>query len=355
MKTNETMIQSIQWNQNSLILLDQRRIPASKEYLELYTIEEVIKAIQTMVVRGAPAIAIAGLFGIVLYTKNSKEKMPYSIFLDKIQSIIDSRPTAVNLRLAFDLVVQKFSSEIYDSTPLKEVASQLESIALEYLNKDLKDNLSIGQNGLKLFANSPKKLSILTHCNTGSLATAGYGTALGIIRTLHNFGYELTVYIGETRPYHQGSRLTAWELKEEKINTYIITDSMVGWLFANRKVDAVIVGADRIAQNYDTANKIGTFSISVLAKELNIPFYVAASTSTFDPSIANGTQIPIEMRPDDEITRNSFLKNEHGQIFLPEGLLAPIGAKTLNPGFDITPAKYIRAIITEKEIISINN
>ena len=197
-----------------------------------------------------------------------------------------------------------------------------------------------------------KELSILTHCNTGALATAGHGTAIGILRTLRDSGFRLTVYAGETRPYHQGSRLTSWELMQEGIECFIIADSMAGWLCKSRKIDAVIVGADRIAPNGDTANKIGTYSLSIIAKEHSIPFYIAATSVSFDFTIRTGEEINIEMRPEDELTRNSFLKDSDGKFYIPEGVLSPLGAKALNPGFDVTPAKYISAIVTEKGIIS---
>lgn len=345
-------LRSITWDGNSLILLDQRKIPREKEFVTCKTLEEVISAIKTMIVRGAPAIAMSGIFGLVLELKHAKHKPSFHEFCEKANLLLGSRPTAVNLRLAVEEFLERFDSTYFSSKPLEKIISDTENFAEGLLKKDLQSNLKIGKNGLNLFDSKEKTLSILTHCNTGALATAGHGTAIGMIRTLKEKGFDLTVYADETRPYHQGSRLTAWEMQEEDIPYYIIGDGMTAWLFQNRKVDAVIVGADRIASNGDTANKIGTCNAAIIAKEYKIPFYVAATATSFDFRIENGTEIPIEMRPNEELTQNSFLKDISGKPYLPEGVLSPINSKALNPSFDVTPAKFITAIITELGIIS---
>ncbi|MCE9499959.1 MAG: S-methyl-5-thioribose-1-phosphate isomerase [Leptospira sp.] len=341
--------QSIIWKKNSMTLLDQRKLPGSKEFIEVRSLEETILAIRQMIVRGAPAIAMAGLYGMVLYLKSQSRKPSFMELTEKRNLLLESRPTAVNLRLALEkLFLNFFDYASLTNLHLIEIA---EDEADELFKKDLSDNLAIAHNALKLFTEK-KELSILTHCNTGALATAGHGTAIGILRTLRDSGFKLTVYAGETRPYHQGSRLTSWELMQEGIDCYIIADSMAGWLCHSRKIDAVIVGADRIAPNGDTANKIGTYSLSIIAKEHSVPFYVAATKVSFDFTIRTGEEITIEMRPEEELTRNSFLKDSEGKYYIPEGVLSPIGAKALNPGFDVTPAKNISAIVTEKGIIS---
>ena len=348
---NQNTIQPIQWKNNTLVLLDQRKLPQNIEYITICSVEETVKAIQEMVVRGAPAIAITGLYGLVLFLLLQTNKPSYIQFLATIQYIQSSRPTAVNLKLAMEMVLENIPIQLYNSMPLEKLTEFLLSISHRYFQQDIQTNLQIQKNGMGLFDAKQKEYAILTHCNTGALATAGIGTALGVIRGLRDRGHQLTVYADETRPYHQGSRLTAWEMMQENINCYILTDSMAGWLFKTKKIDAVIVGADRIAANGDTANKIGTYPLSIVAKEHGIPFYVCASYTSFDFSISSGNEIVIEMRSEDELTQNSFLKDENGNCLFQPGLLAPIGAKAFNPSFDITPAKYITAIITEKGII----
>ena len=351
MKAQREILKSILWKGDRLSILDQRKIPASKEFIDCKSLEDVIFCIKSMVVRGAPAIAMTGIFGLVLELKNAKEKLVYNNFLRKTKTLLESRPTAVNLRLAIEDYLKLITEIVYLTKTLKELIQLSEKYALSLLEEDLKWNLQIGKNGLSLFSKKQKELSILTHCNTGALATAGHGTAIGIIRSLRDAGYKLTVYADETRPYQQGSRLTAWEMQEEKIPCYIIAEGMSAWLFQNRKIDAVIVGADRIAPNGDTANKIGTYALSIVAKENKIPFYVAATKTSFDFSIKDGSQIPIEMREEEELTQNSFLKDINGNPYLPKGILSPVKARALNPSFDVTPAKYISGIVTELGII----
>jgi methylthioribose-1-phosphate isomerase len=351
MKPNKSALKSILWKGDKLSLLDQRKIPASKEFVECKTLEDVIDSIKAMVVRGAPAIAMTGIFGLVLELKNTKEKIVYEKFLRRTRTLIESRPTAVNLRLAVEDYLKLINEKTYLTRPLSDLMKLSEKYAMSMLEEDLKWNLAIGKNGVGLFPKKQKEISILTHCNTGSLATGGHGTAIGIIRSLRDEGFKVTVYADETRPYQQGSRLTAWEMQEEKIPCYIIAEGMSAWLFQNRKIDAVLVGADRIAPNGDTANKIGTYTLSIVAKENKIPFYVAATKTSFDFSLKDGSQIPIEMRDEEELTQNSFLKDISGNPYLPKGVLSPLGARALNPAFDITPAKYISAIVTELGVI----
>ncbi|MCB1178805.1 MAG: S-methyl-5-thioribose-1-phosphate isomerase [Leptospiraceae bacterium] len=341
---------SIEWTGSSLNLLDQRKIPFAKEFIEYQNLEDVIEAIRLMIVRGAPAIALSGMYGLTLYLLSKKEKPSFKEFSQKQKELLDSRPTAVNLRLALEEYSGIISEEFFKEKSIEEIQKKSEEIANRLFAEDLETNRKISKHGADLFG-EPRKLSLLTHCNTGAIATAGIGTAIGIFRELRNRGFDLTVFAGETRPYHQGSRLTAWEMGEENINCYIITDSMAGWLMNDRKIDAVVVGADRIASNGDTANKIGTYSLSILAKEHKVPFYVACSKTSFDFKIETGKEIKIEMRPSDELTQNSFLKDETGEPIYKKGILAPINAKALNPSFDVTPHKNIKAIIMEKGVI----
>jgi methylthioribose-1-phosphate isomerase len=349
-------LSSIIWKKNKLDLLDQRKIPKEKSFISCDNLESVIECIKKMIVRGAPAIAITGLFGLVLELKTYKKKSykikePYSYFLKRVKLLLESRPTAINLKLAIDDFLKLIDEKTYTHSDLDELIFLSEKFAVNYFEDDLEANLQIGENGTKLFSNQKKSLNILTHCNTGALATAGHGTALGIIRSLRDKGFDLTIYADETRPYQQGSRLTAWEMEQEKIKCFILAEGMAAYLMNSRKIDAVIVGADRIAPNGDTANKIGTYTLAILAKEFKIPFYVAATKTSFDFKIKTGKEIPIEMRKEEEITQNSFLMDLNGKPYLPKGVLSPVKARAINPSFDITPVRYISAIITELGII----
>ncbi len=345
-------LNSIQWNESALVLLDQRKIPFSREHVECKTLDDVIDSIKKMVVRGAPAIALAGMYGISLYLINLKEKPTYSDLKSQLDKLLKSRPTAVNLKLAIERYKNLISEDVFNSNSFDYIVKETILYSDTIYKEDYTTNKKIAINGALIFEKNQKKLSILTHCNTGALATAGIGTAIGIFRELRDKGFNLTIYASETRPYHQGSRLTAWELKEEDIECYIIADSMSAWLMNDRKIDAVIVGADRITSRGDTANKIGTLSHSIIAKQFNVPFYIAASSTSFDFKTKYGSEIHIEMRSEDELTQNSFLKDENGRNYIPEGVLAPIGAKALNPSFDVTPAENITGIITENGNIS---
>ena len=302
-------VEPIRWKGKSLELLDQRLLPGKKKYITCRTAEQVAKAIKDMVVRGAPAIGCAAAFGVVLSNGNPKA---YEV-------LAKSRPTAVNLFWALERMKK---------------AKDLEAEAKAIFEEDLAANHAMGELGATLI---PDRARVMTHCNTGALATAGYGTALGVIRSSKN--KHISVIANETRPYLQGARLTAWELLQEGIPCTLITDSMAGHLMSRGEVDVVVVGADRIAANGDVANKIGTYPLAVLAKRHNIPFYVVAPLSTFDPKISSGRDIPIEERPAGEVTGYRDTR------------WAPDGVAVRNPAFDVTPAELITGIVCEKGVV----
>ena len=302
-------VQPIRWLGDRLELLDQRLLPEKTVYVTCRTAEEVAKAIKDMVVRGAPAIGCAAAFGVVL-SKGSPQA--YEV-------LKNSRPTAVNLFWALERMKK---------------AKDLEAEAKAIYDEDLAANRAMGELGAALI---PEKARVMTHCNAGALATAGYGTALGVIRS--SKGKNISVIANETRPYLQGARLTAYEMVQEGIPVTLITDSMAGHLMSRGEVDVVVVGADRIAANGDVANKIGTYALAVLAKRHGIPFYVAAPLSTFDPSIPDGSKIPIEERGAEEVTGYRDTR------------WAPQGVSVRNPAFDVTPAELVTGIITEKGIV----
>ncbi len=308
------------WQPGRLKVLNQLKLPQREEWLTLTDYGEVAKAIKDMVVRGAPAIGCVAAYGFVLGVKY-QNKDPKEVY----GTLKNTRPTAVNLFWSLDRMMRALK----EGKDLEEEARSIE-------REDYETNLKIGEYGNRLV---PKKARILTHCNTGALATAGWGTALVVIRSAFKAGKDIFVWVDETRPYLQGARLTAWELLKEGIPHKIITDNTAGFLMAKGMVDLIVVGADRITLRGDVANKIGTYSLAVLAKEHKIPFYVAAPLSTFDPKLERGEEIPIEERSPEEV------KNCFGcQI-------APDGSDALHLGFDITPAELIDAIITERGII----
>ena len=322
-------MQALRWDDGTLLLLNQTLLPAKTEWISCTTVERVREAIQRLETRGAPAIGVAAAFGLVLAAKQSENRDEFHLKVNKLK---EARPTAVNLMWAIDRLLASTKETSFDG-----LAKKLEEEAQILFAEDLAMNKQIGIYGAQLFS---QPISILTHCNTGSLATAGYGTALGVIRRLWEEKKLLHVYADETRPLLQGARLTAYELHSEGIPATLITDSMAGWVMKNKMVQAVIVGADRIARNGDTANKIGTYSLAILAKEHQIPFYVAAPYSTFDLTIATGDEIPIEERASSEV--NSF----NGALTAPEGI------SVFNPAFDVTPNKYITGIITDKGVLT---
>jgi len=330
-------IKTLEWKKGKLFLLDQTKLPHREIYVSCSSHREVAAAIRTMIVRGAPAIGVAAAFGLVLGAKKIRTKA-YLSFRKEFDTIGDllqaTRPTAVNLLWAVErlkMVVRKNRGE-----KIETIQNLLECEASRILEEDLVVNRAMGRQGQILV---PDGSSILTHCNAGALATAGYGTALGVIRAAFEEGKEIQVFVDETRPFLQGARLTAWELSKEKIPCTLITDNMAGSLMAQGKIDLVIVGADRIAANGDVANKIGTYSLAVLCGAHRLPFYVAAPLSTIDLKTRTGREIPIEERPPEEVT--SIGKQR----------IAPRGMRALNPAFDVTPHRYIRAVITERGII----
>jgi len=331
------MIPTIEWDGMHIRMVDQRKIPSKIDWYICRGYKDVIKAIEKMVIRGAPAIGVAGAMGLALgaYSIRSKSK---TTFLDRFKEIADemllARPTAVNLRWATERMENLVKKMV--EQPVDEIKSALKQESEKILTEDIEINRMIGKNGLSLI---PNGATILTHCNAGALATGGYGTALGVIRTAFRNGRDIKVIADETRPWLQGLRLTAFELMEEKIPVSVIADNAAGFLMRKKMINLVITGADRIAVNGDVANKIGTYQVAVLAKTNRIPFYVAAPLSTIDPTIKNGDMIPVEERNPEEIIKFGKLK------------IGPSGVHALNPAFDITPAKYVSAIITEKKII----
>jgi len=323
---------TMEWTGNSLRLLDQRKLPFIEEYVECKTHEEVAHAIKEMIVRGAPAIGVTAAFGYVLGFREYRSG-DLKEWMKQVKEVLSrTRPTAVNLFWALNRMEKVFLENLKNEN-LGEI---LEEEAMKMAQEDIETNRAIGRNGAELIEDGS---TILTHCNAGALATVDYGTALGVIRAAVEAGKRVRVFADETRPYLQGARLTAWELMKDGIEVYVITDNMAGWLMKRGMIDAVVVGADRIALNGDTANKIGTYSLAVLAKKNNVPFYVAAPISTIDPTIKSGDEIPIEERRAEEVTHCGGNR------------IAPEGVKVLNPAFDVTENSLITAIITEKGVI----
>jgi methylthioribose-1-phosphate isomerase len=324
----------VEYLDNKLKIIDQTQLPGKLVFVELRDYTEVVAAIKELKVRGAPAIGVAAAYGIALGARNIKaqNKAQFLSELDKILRVFAAaRPTAVNLFRAIDRM-KKVAKTSGDVPAIKQALID-EAKAIHAEEKAATERLSrLGAGLIK------DGFTVLTHCNTGSLATAGYGTASGVIRAAKEQGKKIEVVVTETRPLLQGARLTAWELMQDNIPTTLITDSMAGFFLSRGKVNCVIVGADRIAANGDTANKIGTYTLAVLAKENGIPFYVAAPTSTIDLSLKSGDQIPIEERNPEEVTTIGGIH------------LAPKGVAAANPAFDVTPHQYITAIITEKGV-----
>lgn len=324
------------WREGSLYLLDQTRLPAEVEYVACCSVEDIAQAIRGMKVRGAPAIGAAAAYGLVL-AANAQEADDRAVFLAGLRHagelLTASRPTAVNLRWAVERLLSKAEQEAGGVADLRHT---MLNEAHAVLAEDVNANRRIGAHGLGLV---PEGARILTHCNAGSLATAGYGTALGVIRAGHEAGKQVMVFADETRPFLQGARLTSLELMADGIPVVLITDSMAGYLMAREGIDLVVVGADRIAANGDTANKIGTYSLAVLAKAHGVPFYVAAPRSTIDMNVQRGSMIPIEERGESEVTHFQGRR------------IAPEGVRVWNPAFDVTPARLITAIITDAGVV----
>jgi methylthioribose-1-phosphate isomerase len=330
------MIHTLEWTNAGVVFIDQTKLPTEEVYVTCTTHQQVADVIRNMVVRGAPAIGVAAAMGIALGVKNSKAETGADLKkdFDQICEVIrQTRPTAVNLFWAIRRMTEKFES--LRARPIAQIKQALVEEAQRVHAEDIAANQAMGRHGATLM---PSSGGVLTHCNAGALATAGYGTALGVIRAAVEAGKKIHVYADETRPFLQGSRLTAWELMKDGIPTTVISDNMAGVMMQQGKIGAIVVGADRIAANGDVANKIGTYTVAVLAKEHGIPFYVAAPISTVDLATSDGGKIPIEQRNAREVTHIA------GKQMVPDGV------QVENPAFDVTPAKYVAAIITERGI-----
>ncbi len=332
------MLPTIAWQDSDIVMIDQRKLPAAEVYVTCRSVNAVAKAIKTMVIRGAPAIGVCAAMGLALGAERSKAtgtKQFTTEFQRNCDLLAATRPTAVNLFWAIERMKRSFSDGALAGESVDQLKARLRVEADRIHDDDLASCRAIGAHGATLV---PAEARILTHCNAGALATAGYGTALGVIRAAVAAGKKVRVLADETRPFLQGARLTAWELVKDGIDTTVITDNMAGALMRAGDIDLVVVGADRIAANGDTANKIGTYTVAVLAREHGIPFYVAAPWSTIDLATPDGDAIPIEERTAREVTHLGAIQ------------LAPEGAHVRNPSFDVTPNKFITAIITERGI-----
>ncbi len=336
-------VETLRWLHNKLEMIDQRILPASFEYLSYDSAASVAEGIRSMVVRGAPAIGVAAAYGVALealrLSSTLRQAQGERIEFDKgmedgFTVLAASRPTAVNLFWALQRM-RKVWESVATQTP-QQIAQRLLAEAHEILAEDIRINKAMGVNGAALLKDGAR---VLTHCNAGALATAGWGTALGVFRSAVEAGKKISVIADETRPFLQGARLTAWEMVQESIPVTLITDNMAGYMMAQGEIDAVVVGTDRVAANGDVANKIGTYMVAVLAKRHNIPFYVACPLSTIDLNIASGKDIPIEERSVDEV---KGFRDTHW---------AAEGVKIRNPSFDVTPAELVTGLITEKGVV----
>ncbi|MCU1264827.1 MAG: methylthioribose-phosphate isomerase [Acidobacteria bacterium] len=333
------MIKTVEWTDEGVRMIDQRLLPTEEKYVTLRSCEEVADAIKTMMVRGAPAIGVSAAMGLALGAKQIPGTSVSNLerkFDQLCEMMSGTRPTAVNLFWAIEKMRQEFKRVKSQSESTADIQRALTDMALRIFREDIEANRALGRFGAELI---PDGATVLTHCNAGALATAGdYGTALGVIRGARDAGKRIAVIADETRPFLQGLRLTAWELAKDDIPVTVITDNMAGHVMKGGKVDAVVVGADRIAANGDAANKIGTYMVAVLAQRHNIPFYVAAPITTLDLSIPSGMEIPIEERASREITH------------IGDQQLGPDGVEVHNPAFDVTPNDLITAIITDKGV-----
>jgi methylthioribose-1-phosphate isomerase len=327
-------VKTIEWKKDRVVMIDQRLLPQREVYRVCRDYRAVAEAIRGMVIRGAPAIGVAAAMGVALGCLKAAEK-GFDREFDRIMLCLSkTRPTAVNLFWALERMRRIYRE--HRGRGVEAVKRMLEDEALKIYREDIAANRELGRFGARLLGDARR---IMTHCNAGALATAGYGTALGVIRALKESGKDIEVLVNETRPLLQGARLTAWELKKERIAATLVTDSMAGYLMQKGEVDAVLVGCDRVAANGDVANKIGTYSVAVLAQRHGIPFYVAGPTSSIDINCPSGNEIPIELRDPKEVS------HVLGRA------LAPKGVKTFNPAFDVTSQELVSAIITEKGVI----
>lgn len=329
---------TIRWQSDHLLMIDQRKLPHQEIYVKCQTAEEVAEAISTMVIRGAPAIGVAAAMGVALGIKKSSAASWDDLekeFLKIYEILYQTRPTAINLRWALERMKRCFADVPHD---LDNIKQRLEQEAVRIYEEDIETNQQMASFGEPLIQEG---FQLLTYCNSGALCAAGYGTALGVIRKAHHSGKKIHIYVSETRPYFQGLRLTSWECWKEGIPHTVIADNMAASLMSQRKIDAIFVGADRIARNGDVANKIGTYNLAVLAKYHEIPFYIVAPTSTIDLGCENGNQIPIEQRSSKEITH-----------FRDEAIGLE-GVSVYNPAFDVTPHSLITAIVTEKGLLPV--
>ena len=332
------MIRTIEWTEEGVRMIDQRKLPTVEEYPTFKTYQEVAEAIKVMVVRGAPAIGVAAAMGVALGVRDSQAKNINELredFKTITNTLAATRPTAVNLFWAIERMRNLFDEIAANGSDRTAIAHRLIKEALAIQDEDIAGNKRMGQFGQQLL---PDSGTILTHCNAGALATAGYGTALGVIRAAVENGKRLRVLADETRPFLQGSRLTAWELWKDDIDVRVISDNMSGSFMRQGLIDAVIVGADRIAANGDVANKIGTYVVAVLARQHDIPFYVAAPFSTLDLKMPDGSHIPIEQRDPAEVTHIGGVQ------------MVPDGVSVFNPAFDVTPNEFVTAIITDRGV-----
>jgi methylthioribose-1-phosphate isomerase len=327
------MVETIQWIDGTVVMIDQTRLPLEEKYVTCRGYQDVAAAIRDMTIRGAPAIGVAAAMGVALGALGAVET-GLDAQMEKICSTLGgTRPTAVNLFWAIDRMKRVYASVA--GRPIEEIRRRLVEEALAVREEDIAICRAIGRNGAPLV---PDGKTVLTHCNAGALATAGYGTALGVIRAAVEAGKRIDVFADETRPFLQGARLTVWELQQDAIPVTLITDNMAGHFLKSGRIGCVVVGADRIAANGDVANKVGTYSVAVLAKENGVPFYVAAPISTLDLTLASGAVIPIEQRAAEEVTHVFGTR------------IAPVGTAVENPAFDVTPARYVSAIVTEKGV-----
>lgn len=327
----QTKFETIIWTPQGVVMIDQTRLPRETLFVTCRTYRDVAEAIRSMVIRGAPAIGVAAAMGVALGALESEDLEADLPII--CETLARTRPTAVNLFWAIDRMKRVYASVRHQ--PLEQIRERLVSEAQKVRDEDIAINEAMGRHGAPLI---PDGKTVLTHCNAGALATAGFGTALGVIRAAVQSGKKIDVFADETRPFLQGARLTAWELQRDGIETTLITDNMAGHFLKTGRIGCVVVGADRIAANGDVANKIGTYGVAVLAKENGVPFYVAAPISTLDLTLASGDEIPIEERNPNEVTQI------HGMAVAPEGI------RVANPAFDVTPNRYVTAIITERGV-----